>query len=319
LSQHFGVRGIPSLVLLDMIKGELITLQGTQAVRNDPYLFNLPWPAQAQATKVKPPPAAIETPTVLLFDKANYEGIIKKIRQFAADNNTPDEASQLIAIAEALGASETAAVEITSGNVGAFATLLEKWPAESSFPVLDLARAVIVRSTDSLSIFASNSLFRTRVLSLASHITKSASRMALRFLANALAVAWKTKAETSFTLAEILGVASNSTSVGDILKDTASVVGLSALILNLAIRESSQRNWTIGDAENWVSLALRVSKAPEIDKESSRQLWTAIGVCCNQFGARMSTSVKDLIQTSVKNAKGDGVDEICEFLKAMKW
>jgi len=72
LSNHFGVEGIPSLVILDK-DGSVITNEGRDAISSDPTGAEFPWYPKPVGTVVQNVSIVNEVPTVIAFCEGNAE------------------------------------------------------------------------------------------------------------------------------------------------------------------------------------------------------------------------------------------------------
>jgi len=72
LSAHFGVEGIPSLVLLDK-DGSVIDKEGRDAISGDPTGADFPWHPKPVSTVAKGVSVVNETPTVIAFCEGDAE------------------------------------------------------------------------------------------------------------------------------------------------------------------------------------------------------------------------------------------------------
>ena len=74
--------------------------------------------------------------TCLFFESAKFDGILKKLAEFGADETAMQECA---AAANGVGG------DMSSTASAAFVNVLNTWPAEKLFPVLDLARMLALR------------------------------------------------------------------------------------------------------------------------------------------------------------------------------
>lgn len=78
-----------------------------------------------------------------LFDVANYPGILKKLNEFNSTINTDDKIwKDLMQAIELLKMADVKRIE--TKHVAALDALLLQWPSDKVFPVVDLARLMIL-------------------------------------------------------------------------------------------------------------------------------------------------------------------------------
>lgn len=80
LSQHFGVRGIPSFIIIDK-DGSVITKEGAAAVRGDPKGEEFPWYPKPVENLKSGPGSINEVPTLVAFCEASDRATQKSIEE----------------------------------------------------------------------------------------------------------------------------------------------------------------------------------------------------------------------------------------------